>query len=921
MKSIVRDAVLALEFADDAPALTQNVVAIAWTPELLRILKQIRDEATARAREREEEAYIHLPYASLRAQLQLESSDWAAMKDDIGLRSLYESTREPEAWGYLASASPRDSVEKIRDAFARWSEGALAHFIEGRNANALGIRAIRQLSLDGKIVRATPARVQVFPWGESVKFGAPTPFDVTAGVLANHLAGKEIFPDLGPVVRVVGGPEHNSAEIMTKPHAAAGGSFSLVCELSLQTLPGANKPLIYLRFKRRRWADSLKSKYPSSPTIGGFVFPHIARPESAFRFSVMHRNGGWVTDLSYPHFEYAFDLTQGYQNERVLSYPGSAQASVVVMVKAEVAEASRSDLLAGVPLVDQADAFARIATALQVFGLRPFSDFRVSKAVPVKAPPLSLLKAETVLARMMQRHVDDDGDDAGVDESIEAVTGSPGSRWFKMEPDAVPFDHERILSAIRTLVRETAYEDDITRKTIYFLSHTSEDTEWVKTTIGAMLGDGAKVICGRLPLNTHGPKSGLPEENSPRKVRFDARVREWIKFAESVGIPNRAMVLIQAPVFYDVGEEKLRRDDSVNKIAARRALASIGCTVQYLLPSDKGRVDKFMPRLQAAVLDLVFGHAGSVWGLRHATAACFGASTTAPRTVSAVSSLLVHTEWSRPQSVFVATRLERDNGQAWVRFAHQGAEAIITPWMRFDQGAKYLTSSRMELPRSHEEQRALLSEFFSSTFDDLVAIDPNAVVFIDSTRSARLASWLTDKGVRDTKRQVAQGIYASERWPTLRLLRIREQAPVIGQEKLFNQEAADGPVPRTWTSTQRLFQVGGTCAPTFWSLARPTTHHKRGASCYRPMLLPNSSRSEGGSGDFTYYPAQPDKQHLTSRAVEVVILQKQNEDGDVQLASFAQHLRAGMLTARNEKWVSTPTPLRVIDKLAEYLKA
>ncbi|WP_439668992.1 hypothetical protein [Cupriavidus necator] len=55
--------------------------------------------------------------------------------------------------------------------------------------------------------------------------------------------------------------------------------------------------------------------------------------------------------------------------------------------------------------------------------------------------------------------------------------------------------------------------------------------------------------------------------------------------------------------------------------------------------------------------------------------------------------------------------------------------------------------------------------------------------------------------------------------------------------------------------------------------------------------------------------------------MEFVILQKQPQDSNLQLASFAQHLRAGMLTARNEPWVTTPTPLRIIEKLSEYMRA
>ncbi len=39
MKSTVRDAVFAMEFAEDAPALVRNVVAVSWTTDVLRVLK------------------------------------------------------------------------------------------------------------------------------------------------------------------------------------------------------------------------------------------------------------------------------------------------------------------------------------------------------------------------------------------------------------------------------------------------------------------------------------------------------------------------------------------------------------------------------------------------------------------------------------------------------------------------------------------------------------------------------------------------------------------------------------------------------------------------------------------------------------------------------------------------------------------
>ena len=923
MKSTARDAVFALEFTPGTPPLVRDVAAASWTTEAFKVLIQIHAQAKSRAKDDDGETDVQLPFASLRAQLQLEIDDWTTLQDDIGLRSPYLPRGEdPKAWGFLSRTAGPDTRQKFTNAFARWVEGTLAAYSQNHGAHTLGITTLRRLNQADQVLHISPSQVQIFPWCSQPRSGAPTPFDVTAAMLADRLAGHELFPGLGPVVRVMEGSNRNRTEVMTRPHDAAGGWFSLVCELTIETLPGATKPVVYCRFKRRRWADTVNAGYAASSSIGGFVFPHAARPDKAYRFNILRRKGKWTTGLDYPQYQHAFSLAAGYDDERVLDYPCDEQrASVVVMVKAEVTDHGDSELQAGVPLADQADAFDRITRELHELGLRPFTDFRAVKTPSFKAPKLSMLKAEVMLARLLERHAVDKGDATRVGDALEAATAMPAGHWFKSGIPTPDPGHEQVIRAIRLLTADTAQSSDQTRQVLYLVSQVPEDIEWIKTTAHAMLGDAIHVISVPLPARTHGPKQDLPAAGEKAQQRFDARRREWLKFATGVGLPPRAMVLVQAPLFYSVAGGKSKPDDQVNKLACRKALASHGCTVQYLLPCEPGRVDKFLPRVQAALLDLVFGHAGSVWGLRQACATCFGGASPAPRWVGAVSSLLVHTEWGRPQSMFVATKLDCVTGQAWVRFAHQAAAAIQTDWMRFDEGAKYLVDGRIELPRARADQSHLLAQFFENTFDQMAAIDRNAVMFIDSTRLARLAKWLSDSGICDKHRTIAPGITMTGRWPTLRLLRIREQAPAIGQEKLHAASTPDGHALRTWTSTQRLFEVGGTTAPTFWSLARPSTHHKRGASCYREMLLPNSSKTQEKQGDFTPFPAQPDRQHLNPHAIEVVILQQQPDDDAIQLASFAQHLRAGLLTARNERWVTTPTPLRIIDKLAEYMKA
>lgn len=946
MPIAVRDVAFALAFDEAGPALERDVLSVAWTPELLAILRQINESANERAKQRVErraveedeeeadaqadQAFVNLPYADLRARMQLRIDGWIWMNDNLGVRNIPKDLRESAPWAYLDAADADRQVLTIRDVFAEWLEGRLAQFSESRSAHVLGIAALRKLCIENRVVNASSTRVQLFPGGAPVKRGSPGMFELTAGVLAQHLAGREIFPGLGPVVRVLGGNMTNQAEVMTRPHEAARGRFSLVCELSLQTLPGIARPLVYLRFSRRRWATSFEEKYVASRTIGGFVLPHEARPLDAFKFTVSFKDRkAWTTDLGYEQFEHHLGLMPDYRDAMVGRYPVTDEASVLLMYKPKVTAAKGSKLESGVPLADQAAGFAGVAQALRELGFRPFEDFAVLDTASVAPPKLAVVKAELLLAQMMERegHVDVDG--PLVEDVVESATDAPASFWF---PAGVPrlasaaerdekLNPKAVAAAIRTLIGDTGFSSDDERRTIYVLMQSPQDLQWIRDTVEIMFGGAIKIVSVSLPANTHGPKQQLPMAGEKTRQRFDARTQAWSRFAATSGIPPRSMVLVQAAQFYKLDGET-RKDDRVNKIAARKVLAAeLGCTVQYLLPHESGKVDAFLLRVQAAVLDLVFGHAGAVWGLKQACAACFAPPAIAPRWLGAVTSIKVFNEWAQAQHVMVSTRLECATGLAWVRFAHHDAEAVITPWMRFDEGAGYLASRRLAVSSLADKQRALMASLTTATFDDLDALDPNAVVFIDATRSARWARWVTDGALRGAAHEVAKGVFLGDRWPGLRVFRIRALAPALGQERGRRSDVEGAPDVMTWTVTQQLFQVGGTSVPTFWSISKPMDHPKRGASCYREMLLPNSKKSPERPGPFAMAPAQPDVHHATPQAVEIALLQSQPSDDAGQLAAFAQRLRAGMLTTRNEKWVSSPTPLRIVDKLAQYMLA
>lgn len=926
-----RDVVFALTCDVQARPVTSNVYAVSWTPEVIEILRLIRQEAEDNDREHDEDVRLNLPFADLRSRLLLQESRWGTLFDHVGLRYMSEGSAEPAPWGFLCNADAASAKEALHRAFSEWVEGALQNYCDQRRAYVPGIARLQDLRRLDKVLKLKPVRIQLFPWpATGPAQGASSPFNVSAGYLASQLAGREIFPGLGPVVRIMGGPQANQAEVMTLPQSAEGGRFSLVCEISVQTLPGGGWPLVFLQFKRRRWADTMAS-HPASRSIGGFVIPHAARPGAAFRFTLSLRKGDWTTDLGYRYFEQTLGLAEGYDNARVLQYPSDAHASVLVMTKADVAEAAESNLNAGVPLVDQADAFARISEALSDLGLRPFDGFKAVATPRFKPNKLPMLKAEVTLSRLLQRYeqdaeeeVDSPPSDPGsgqmIGERLEAATGAPLDRFFKEPPQ---LDRNQAdVAAARTLVEETAYAGDPRRSVIYLLTDTPEDIEWIKTTAQAILGNAIRVISMPLPAGTHGLSSDLPEPGAKNRARFDARIRIWDTFVKAQSIRPGSMVLIQAKRLYPVEGGKRKKDDWVNKPAAKKALATAGCTVQYLLPSEPGRVDKFQPRVQAALLDLVFGHGGLVWGLAQSTEAMFPTTTTRPRWVAGIGSLQLFTEWNKNVAVLVATRMECATGKAWVRFAHQDAQMAVSDWMPFDEGAAYVASRRLGLPRKQDASRAAFAVFATKTLNDIHQLDPNAVVFIDSTRTVRLGGgWLADRSINGHSLEVAPGTLVHEQWPGLRLLRIRSQAPSMGQEKVHLDLQVDGQPVRTWTTTPKLFRVEGMPTPTFWSLAKPNNQPKRGASCYRDIVLPNPKRTEEHPGPARAFPARAKNQHANPRAIEVVVLQHQSEDDATHLAAFAQALRAGMLTALNERWVSSPSPLQIIDALAQYMRA
>ncbi|WP_423395552.1 RNaseH domain-containing protein [Burkholderia sp. LMG 21824] len=907
---------MALQFNAIAPAFDSEMVSIGWTDDAAQTLSWIASQAASNAKQRRGVGILHLPFVTLSTRLQLIQPGWVSLSRDVETKRIMNST-EILPFGYVHADQLRE--QDVVDAVAHWIDGPLTHFAIKFGVPIVGIEQMRNCVAGNKLLRFERHRIRLFPWG-TVPKGQPSRYHVTAGEIASMLEGVEIFPDLGSVFRVVDSPQFDAAELMTLPTTADGHDFSLVCSVSIQTVPGTSQPIIYLRFSRRRWATSLVKNPFKIDRIGGFVFAPGQRPGLAFRFDLDYvRNTGWKTDQAYEQLESALSLTPGYSHEKIVWYPSGGDTRALVMQRAGLAETPKSRLKAGVPVADQLAGFERIVERLSSHGFEPFSDFFEVKRNTPRLPRLSVLRAPLILSQLLEATTEEDNDEEPstpelLDKRVLALTKRSLSDWFGSKRPVLDRRYSNVAGVVSEMVHASGIADDNERRTLCILVQSPLEKVWMQTVARMMLGKAVDVLVGEIPIGAHGPREVLEgsEPGTGKMERMTFRCNVWANFAKSLGLGPRPMFLIQADDWYSVDGKRLP-DDSINKPACRRTLATeLGATVQYLLPARAQKLDNYLMRLQAAILDLVYGHSGCVMGLVPAIERAFPKEKTRPRQVVAIGSVSLFMG-ERRGTVVAAVRIDSKDSRPMIRLAHLESEPIYTDWMRFDEGLGYVARrTRLELPNK-KNAPTFFQKFLAEVLDEAAERDPNSVVFIDSTRNASMWTRLTDRAAKFGQQALDGETGGRENWSGLRIIRVRDQAPTMVALREHDITHADGNRLAVATSVMRLFSVSCSLAPTYWSYG-PPGQTKRGTSCYRSMLLPD--RRGGGASLFTPQYGQ----HQTPRGTEFVILQAQPDDDPDQLAIFSELLRIGVPQARGDIWVKVPSPLFAIDKLGDYMR-
>jgi hypothetical protein len=179
-------------------------------------------------------------------------------------------------------------------------------------------------------------------------------------------------------------------------------------------------------------------------------------------------------------------------------------------------------------------------------------------------------------------------------------------------------------------------------------------------------------------------------------------------------------------------------------------------------------------------------------------------------------------------TVLVAVRYDVAAGRPMIRLAHIESESVVTPWMTFGEGLRYVARRPRLWIGKQAASSALFQRFLGNVLDDTATINPNAVVFLHSVRGVNLWKKLTDKHACVCAQLLDGENVPRAAWANLRLIRVREQAPTMVNVRTDGPLLTSGYPLEVATSVKRLFSVEGALAPTYWSYGPPLDQHKKG---------------------------------------------------------------------------------------------
>ncbi len=919
----------------------RKVSALAWGQTLQARFGVIADAARGTG----EDAGRSLPYASLRAALQVQFPDALMVERSVGFAT--PQNRPPVILTLVDDTA--DAPNRLRTAVLAWVNLVLAPWADRIGVGENLVESIRS-GLDEEDAFAVTPTVLDPKKIDPSNFGACR--DYLVSLVVEKLSGEELFEGCGPVYQCIRPGAYNTLEFQTWPIAEGDKVWSMVAKCSFETAPGVDGIIMHVRASKRRWADigadGEALKYLRQKRLSVDLMAKDLKVAAVA--SVILKKG----EIAEP-FDPSFIL-QGLKTSSTL--PSGGIADIVSATRAAAGQIfvgvrygpafGRTNVGAGVTTRDCLDLFDVVVARLKDSGAAEIA-FDVVKRVRRKSASFhKRIKLETYLNYYGKRLESPEAFDIdkATDllkselELIDApqVTGKQVDKAFDELKEVRQANIERI---------EAAYPH---RPVVVPIAATLKERKLLQVTAALLFGDSVQVTDGfQLPAGVHGPASDYP--GLKFQERFAKRFDAWKPVAEEIRTManHGAHVIVQAvdrPFVTDQdGSKKRTRDDSTCKAAGRTALAVEGASnSQWLLPVEvtkRGQQEdlrQYFFRTQSAIYDLLLGHIGCIDPIDGAVEAAFEDEATRPRKVIGISVIkLVRQRLKGGQGGDLAVAFSISEGarNTFARASWESPDGGYhdTDWRPLN---KFLIEIAgypgLTIGKNRDQAERTFQRFVKNVISESADNGEKPVVLIDATSARSL--WPSLQNPRVTEEisfpALEDGLIDKTAWRHVRVVRVdRHMAGRILERKFSNFTSLQDetqvtriPRPTINDAIVRLAKWNG--GGLYWNTAGYLEQQMRGKSVYRPTfcitppgksdILPDGA---DGAEIESSRPPVIRKPYRLPPVLETVVMKISDGDDPDAIANMIGNLREGY--GHHSSVTALPAPLSFDRKVEDYI--
>ncbi|MGB7521996.1 MAG: DUF3962 domain-containing protein, partial [Spirulinaceae cyanobacterium] len=582
---------LVFTIPNDLPPVTVNGWTISWTNEALANFSKILED-TKRVK--------NLPYASLRGLLEVKLSNVTRIEPNMSLsKSAINSKKYRNSFAYLDGGNEEEILKELKPITNDWLEFYLVPYSEKEEIDEEVIEQLRKLQEDNLLLSIESFQSKIFPWSQHEKSGTTKAkdkysFSALADYLARLIAGQEIFTGLGSIKRIITNKSGNSVQLVTNPISLDDkGLFSLFVDLEIITFPSLPQPLIKVDIGKRRWLSSLKENSFDSKAINGYVFSknhsdRIFNSQFNRRKNKETNQWEWQPDSSFAALQRELDLPLGvFNGKQIVQNSASTADCQVFLTYRNGIQEKNHDIKAGVPEKDKLEAFKAIAKVLSIVGIKPFDNyskinFGRGMAHPSNIAGMSIIDTptsiNTILEFLENENISDfekkSPDDMShqeinnvLKEHFDFELSDEGIKKLKLNSKTKKQTEKlkHLLSANKEAIQQL-HLDEIPWLIIFYDSKHYKTVGLLKAVVEMLWEDKLEIKLQKLPKDTHGAKTALPENKLTNKARAQKRVEAWTSLAKQIAeIKHPKFCLVMADEFYSdpENENKQLHDDKV----------------------------------------------------------------------------------------------------------------------------------------------------------------------------------------------------------------------------------------------------------------------------------------------------------------------------------------------------------------------